>query len=191
MINIYDFDKTIYNGDSSIDFLEYSLKKHFYLVMKSIIKTIPILSKYTLKKCEFKEVKQMLYSYIKDIENLDEFIDGFVEKNICKIKKWYKKRQKENDLIISASYELWIIPFCKKIGIRNVLGTKVNIKTGKIIGENCKGKEKIKRFNKAYKNQKVENAYSDSKSDIPMFEIATNKAYLVKGEKLILYNVNK
>ena len=49
-MNCYDFDKTIYNGDSTKDFYLFCLKRH-----KGIIKTFPGLIKaftkfYVLKK---------------------------------------------------------------------------------------------------------------------------------------------
>ena len=77
-------------------------------------------------------------------------------------------------------------PFCDKLGIKHVIATKYDTKKGCIIGKNNKGKEKIVRFREIFKNSKVNEAYSDSLSDIPMFEIA-QKAFLVKGEKLIPY----
>ena len=33
MINVYDFDKTIYNGDSTIDFYLFCLKKKFSIIL--------------------------------------------------------------------------------------------------------------------------------------------------------------
>ena len=36
-MNIYDFDGTIYDGDSSIDFFKYSLKKHKNLFLLLIM----------------------------------------------------------------------------------------------------------------------------------------------------------
>ena len=77
-------------------------------------------------------------------------------------------------------------PFCKKLGIKTVIATEYDTKKGCIKGKNCKGKEKIVRFNKVFKKANVNEAYSDSLSDIPMFEIA-KKAYLVKGNELIPY----
>ena len=102
------------------------------------------------------------------------------------IKKFYLEQKKDNDVIISASFDFIIKPFCESLGIKNVIATKYDVKKGHIIGVNCKGEEKVKRFNEQFKNVKVDKAYSDSLSDIPMFTLA-KKAYLVKGEKLSLY----
>ena len=61
-MNCYDFDKTIYNGDSTKDFYLFCLKRH-----KGIIKTFPGLIKaftkfYVLKKgnkTDFKETRRI------------------------------------------------------------------------------------------------------------------------------------
>ena len=52
-------------------------------------------------------------------------------------------------------------------------------KTGKIIGNNCHDKEKVRRFYERFPDGHTENFYSDSLSDTPMAEIADN-AFLVK-----------
>ncbi len=184
-MNIYDFDDTIYDGDSGVDFFFYSLKKGkvkvsciFKALYKALLKIF--------KKSNMKEIKDELFYYIKDIKDLDSFVEDFWDKHEHKIKKWYLDNQKENDVLMTASSDIWICPICKRINIRRVICTKVDRKTWKIAGENCKGKTKIKKFNELYPNARVENAYSDSLSDLPMFEISKN-AFLVKGNKLIKY----
>ena len=61
-MNCYDFDKTIYNGDSTKDFYLFCLKRH-----KGIIKTFPGLIKaftkfYVLKKGNKTDFKEKMYS---------------------------------------------------------------------------------------------------------------------------------
>ena len=65
------------------------------------------------------------------------------------------------------------------------------MKTGKIAGENCYGEEKVCRFYGAgYEKGSIDEFYSDSLSDSPLAEIAKT-AYIVQGEKLILWNEYK
>jgi phosphoserine phosphatase len=184
-MNIYDFDDTIYNGDSGIDFFLYSLKKHkvkIKCILKAIIKYIgKVFGKY-----EIKDVKDELFDYLKDIKDLDLFVEEFWNKHEKNIKKWYLENQKEDDVLMTASCDIWIYPICKRLNIKHVICTQTDKETKKIIGKNCKGKNKIEIFNKMFPNANVENAYSDSLSDLPMFEISKN-AYLVKKDKLIKY----
>lgn len=184
-MDILDFDDTIYDGDSFIDILKYSFVRHPFIFIKSIIKTIPLFRKYKNKEIKFEKVKEALLSFLFQINDLEKYIDKFVDKKIHKIKKWYLDKDKDNDIIISASYELWLKPFCYRLGVDKVIGTKTD-KKGKIIGLNCKREEKIKRLKIEYPDIIVNNAYSDSKSDTPMFEVAKN-GYVVEGNNLNKY----
>ncbi len=185
-MNIYDFDNTIFRGDSSVKFIKYSFKKHPLLVIKCLPKTLKESFKYPFKKSDLGFIKSELFSFVKDIDDLDNYINNFILLNMKNIKKFYLEGKKENDTVISASFDFLIEPFCKKLGIKNVIATKYDIKKGKIIGKNCKGNEKVIRFKKIFPKELVRKAYSDSLSDIPMLELA-EEAFLVKDEEIIPY----
>ncbi len=185
-MNIYDFDNTILKGDSSVKFIKYSLYHHPFLVLSSFLKSLKVGIKYLLKKSDFGSFKSVMFSFVKKINNLDDYMEKFVLKNMKHIKKFYLDGQKDDDTVISASFDFIVRPFCEKLGIKNIIATKYDTKKGLIIGKNCKGEEKIKRFRELFKDTKVFAAYSDSLSDIPMFKIA-KKAYLVKNDEIIEY----
>ena len=184
-MNIYDFDDTIYDGDSNKDIIMYSLKKHPFKVLKALNKAKKEEKKYKMGLIPFERVKETLLSFLFDINNLDSYIEGFVNKNMKKIKPWYKKRQSDYDIVISASYELWINVFCKKLGIKYVIATKTDSE-GRIIGKNCKGDEKLKRLAEVIPNARIESSYSDSKSDLPILK-AAKTSFVVEGDNLIPY----
>lgn len=189
-MNIYDFDDTIFAGDSSINFMKYSLVRHPFLVSGSILKGLKEGIKFIFKKSNLGLIKSELFSFVKYIKNLDEYMDDYMLKNKKNIKKFYLEQKRADDVVISASFDFIVRPFCESLGIKHIIATDFDTKKGCIIGKNCKGKEKIRRFKKIFKNPKVNEAYSDSLSDIPMFEIA-KKAYLVKGDNLIPYRNSK
>ena len=87
-INLYDFDKTIYDGDSSVDFFLFNLKKQ-PLLFFHIFKMIYVLIKYKLKFIDKTEMKIVIFSYLKKVKNIDERVDMFWEKNKKKIKSFY------------------------------------------------------------------------------------------------------
>jgi len=184
-MNIYDFDDTIYAGDTMVDILKYSIVRHPILVIRSIFNAIKYYQKYKKGIINFELFKENLLSFLFKIKNREEYINQFINSNIYKIKDWYKANQKDDDIIISASYELWIKPFCNKIGIKNVIATKTD-DNGKILGKNCKREEKVRRLYEEFPNIKVNESYSDSKTDIPMLEIA-EKPFIVEGNNLIEY----
>ena len=184
-MNIYDFDDTIYNGDTNRDILMYGFKKHPFLVLKALKKAKKLQKDYKRGVIEFERVKEAMLSFIFKIKNYPKFINDFVDSHMKNIKPWYLNRRTQNDIIISASYELWIMQFCKRLGIRYVIATKTDSE-GRIIGKNCKGAEKLKRLASIIPNAVIVSAYSDSSCDIPILESART-AYVVEGNKLITY----
>ncbi len=187
-MNIYDFDNTIYKGDTNTDLIKYSFLRHPFIVSSSLIRSSILYKKYKRKEIPFKDVKEEMLDFLFKINNRDKYLDKFVDKHMHKIKKWYLNQKREDDTIMSASYEIWISKFCKKLNIKNIIATKTD-EYGKIIGNNCKGAEKIKIFKELYPSVKVENAYSDSHVDIPMLEYAKH-GYVVEDNDLIPYKKN-
>jgi len=186
-MNAYDFDKTIYDGDSGVDLIKYTFRKKPFL----IIKKVPIVSYYGIKylfKCTtFEKLKSKMFSFLSDIDNLDEYLDRFVDSHLHKMKEFYNDIRKDDDLIISASIELWLDKFCERMNIKNHIATRYDLENRSIIGKNCSKEEKLVRMYAEYPDAKIETSYSDSKNDIPLLEEAKD-AYVVKGKQLIKYH---
>lgn len=188
MINGYDFDETIYDGDSSVDFYMFCLGKN-----KKVLKQLPTLIKglikYKTKKIEKTEFKEHVFAFLKEIDNVDEYVKEFWEKNYKNIKSWYFEQQEKTDVIISASPEFLLKPLEKKLKVK-IIGSKVDKKTGKFDGKNCHDYEKIARYEKEMKaKNNVKKFYSDSiKADRAMFEYA-EEAYLVRKNEITKLNL--
>jgi HAD superfamily phosphoserine phosphatase-like hydrolase len=181
-MNVYDFDDTIYNGDSTIDFYVYCLKKKPKLIIY-LPKQIKGVLLYKLKKINKKRMKEYYFSFLNGIDKIEDVIEEFWEKNDKNIKEWYLKKKKEDDLVISASPEFLLWPICNRIGINDLIASKVNPKTGYFESENCKGEEKVKCYKRKYRDETIDEFYSDSYSDNPLAMIS-KKAFLVKGNEI-------
>lgn len=184
MINVYDFDETIYDGDSSIDFFKYALsknKKCLFIVPKLIIAVIL----YLLKIKEKEYLKSIFFSFIKYFDNLDKVVKEFWKTNDKKIKKFYLKQRNKNDIIISASPEFLLKPVAQKYNFQ-LIATVIDTSTGKLVGKNCYGEEKVNRLIKTGIKQ-FDKFYSDSLSDTPLSKLA-KEAYIVKKEKIIKWS---
>lgn len=129
------------------------------------------------------EAKERFYGFLKSVPDAEAMLSEFWDKNIKKIKKWYLEQQKEDDVIISASPEFIVAPACKRLGIKYVMASCVDIKTGKYNGVNCHGEEKVRRFYEAFPDGVIDEFYSDSLNDTPLSRIA-KKAFFVKNNKL-------
>ncbi len=181
-MNVYDFDKTIFDGDSTRRFYFFALKKHPKLALLlpyQGIMAIPFALK-LMKKTDFKE---RFYKFLKLIPDVDSLVSEFWAENECRIKRFYRSRKMHSDIIISASPEFLLEPICKKLGV-TLIASKVDKHTGKYDGLNCYGEEKVNRFLERFPYDKIKNFYSDSLSDAPLALIA-KKSYIVKGERLI------
>lgn len=177
-MNVYDFDKTIYDGDSTVDFFFFSLRRNPILWITSLwhIAAFPL---YFLRVISKTRAKEHFYGFLKHIRDIDSEIEIFWDEHIGGIKNWYLETKKDDDLVISASPEFIIKPACKRLGIPS-MASVVDKKSGKYNGVNCHGKEKVRRFYELHKNGIINEFYSDSYSDTPLAEIAEN-AFLVKG----------
>ena len=184
MINVYDFDGTIYNGDSSIDFYLYCLKRKPSIVLLLPIQVFGILMcKLKLKNKEY--AKEKFFCFLKKIKNIDDYVNDFWKKNDCKIKEWYLNQKDKSDVIISASPEFLLKSLKKKLGIDRVIASKVNKKTGVFESKNCYGEEKISRYEiETKKKNNIKCFFSDSiRADRPMMEYSMN-SYLVDGDNI-------
>jgi len=180
-MNVYDFDNTIYDGDSTFDFYVFCLKKH-----KKIIRLFPSLTSaftkyYVLKKGTKTQFKEKMYQFLSLIDTEKE-VNLFWETHRKNIKSWYYENQKADDIIISASPEFLLNPICKSLGIQHLIASRVSPENGKYSGINCHGKEKVRLFREQFDGE-IDEFYSDSYSDTPLAEIS-KKAFMVKKNKI-------
>jgi phosphatidylglycerophosphatase C len=180
-MNVFDFDKTIYDGDCSFDFYFYNLKRS-WLILVLLPAQLGAGLFYKLKLIDKTAMKQVFYAYFGFVPDIDERLQDFWEINEAKIKPFYRAIRKDDDIIISASPEFMLEPICRKLNVR-LIASLVDKKNGAYTGKNCFGQEKVKRFRSAYPQADINTFYSDSLSDEPMAMIA-KKAVLVEGEVL-------
>lgn len=127
--------------------------------------------------------KEDMYGFLTEIDDVDKALHDFWKLYRGNIKTWYLDMKREDDLIISASPEFLLRPVCDLYGIKHLIASRVDKKTGKYTGINCDGKEKVRRFKEIYKNADINEFYSDSNSDHPLAELSFN-ALKVKGNTI-------
>lgn len=181
-MNAYDFDKTIYINDSTADFYLYCIKRKPSLILTVFNTAFSAIRFYVFKIGSKTEFKERMYSFFKQV-NAPTLVDEFWDKKISGIKQFYLANHKEDDVVISASPEFLLKPICQRLGIKHLIASKVDPITGKYDGENCHGKEKVRRFYECFPDGKIECFYSDSHSDDPLAQIA-EKSYLVNKNNI-------
>lgn len=181
-MNVFDFDKTIYRGDSTRDFIIFCMKRHPKALLRLPYIGFVSLRYYLFHSGTKTQFKEKMYRFLK-VCDTEKDVEDFWAKHLAGIKSYYKKIHRDNDLIISASPEFLLKPLEKKLHI-TVIASRVDPRNGKTTGENCYHKEKVRRFRELFPKGRIEKFYSDSYSDEPLALLA-EKAYIVDGEALI------
>ena len=187
-MNVYDFDETIYNGDSTRDFVIRCMKKH----PKALLH-IPSIGFYTLRyylfhKGDKTEFKEHVYGFLKACGD-EKDVEAFWSEKLGGIKAFYCETHRDDDVIISASPEFLLKPLEKQLHIK-VIASRVDIHTGKYTGINCYHAEKVRRFREVFPDGEIDDFYSDSYSDEPLAKLA-KRAFIVDGEELIEWDYTK
>ena len=180
LINVYDFDNTIYRGDSSYDFFRHCAVK-YPRVLLSAAGTLPWLLGMALGILDKTKVKERFYRYLKHVPEAEEEVVRFWIDHDKNLKNWYFEQKREDDLIISASPEFLLEPVMRHLELA-FLASRVDARTGRYTGRNCHGEEKVRRLRENRPEVEIEQFYSDSMNDLPLAKLARN-AYMVKGDE--------
>ena len=181
-MNVYDFDNTLYKGESSYDFFFFCLKRK-----PKMIKYIPVVLKhiYNYKKLKI-DFEQLINSFneifnkiFKTEQELNELSIKFWDKNIYKLKDLVNNLTTD-DIIITGSPDFLMNIIKDKLNVKEIISTKINNRKIEFL---CLGENKVKIFKELYPNKKINNFYTDSMNDLPLMKLSNN-VYLVKGNKI-------
>ena len=195
-LSVYDFDKTIYNGETLNDFYRFYLIKKPWKIYTVIFQLWYFLL-YVLKIINLEKLKENFLRFLngENTGELKKLIREFWKKKESKINLWVKdeilKNKKETEILvaISASPTFLIIDRLKLMGFDVVIGTDFLFESTKfhshITSKNCKNYEKVKRLDKWAEDNNIQydivNFYSDSIADKPLFDLAEHKYWIKKG----------
>ena len=142
VMNCYDFDKTIYKKDSSIELLKYAMKKNF-LVFFYVFKICIFTILYYCKFIKIEKFKEVYFGFLKFFDDKDKFIESFWSREEKNINQWYINQKDVNDVVCSASPLFLVKSIMDKINPScKVYATQLDINTFKVSGKNLKGENK-------------------------------------------------
>ncbi len=187
---IFDFDGTLYTYDSVLSFCLFYYQKKPWRLWRLFIQVVAWVA-WKLNLIDTRTFKTRFICFIardsaKEIERMaTQFwnnTSSFNQELLIALKTC-----KENmilPVVVSASPDLFIIPACNKLGIKEVIATTLNItEHGYSLGTNCRGEEKIKRLRHVFPTQTLGFAYSDNIDDIALLQLAEN-GFLIKNGKI-------
>lgn len=184
-MNVYDFDGTIYNGDSTVDFYLHCLREHPGLAVYVFRQGAGIIQ-YAARRIDTTSMKEYFFSFLRGLRNTETLVDSFWKQRWRNIGEWYLQQREKTDVVVSASPEFLLRPACKTLGITPPIATRMDPDAGRIEGQNCKGEEKVRRFLEQYPEGKIQRFYSDSLTDAPLAAMA-EEAFLIKKGSLGLW----
>ncbi|MBW9151978.1 HAD-IB family hydrolase [Clostridium estertheticum] len=197
---IFDVDYTITKRETLVEFYIFMLKKNPKYI-KYLPKSIFSSLFYVFKIYDASKTKKTFIRFIDGIEENDmkKIVKEFYEKRLSKI--LYKdaidtikkmKNQGYKIYLISASAEFYLSELYNIKEVDKVIGTRFIKENGlhrnQILGENCKGEEKVKRLKEVLLKENIdvdfENScmFSDSLSDLPLFNLVGHP-YLINYKK--------
>ena len=185
-MNVYDFDGTIYKGDSTADFYLFLIRRHPGL-MSGLPAFAAAAVKKKLGKIDLTQMKDQFYTFIPRVRSMDGELALFWETHMKNIMAWYLLQRRPDDVIISASPEFLLRIPAERLGWERLIASPVDPVTGRYQGVNCKGEEKVRRFREHYPDGHIDGFYSDSWSDLPLAKLA-DSAYLIKHETVCTWD---
>lgn len=182
LCNVYDFDNTIYAGDSTTDFYRYCLLRHPRMWLE-----LPVVAWMGLgmatRRIDKTCAKERIYRFLRLLPDVEAEVTAFWRTHRARLKPWYLAQRADTDVIISASPEFLLAPVCRELNV-TLMASRVDAKTGAYTGVNCHGEEKVRRLFEALPACQADAFYSDSLSDAPLAKIA-RRAFLVKGMRIL------
>ncbi len=188
----FDFDGTITTRDAFMPFALFVAGPKKWLA--NLARLIPAATLFLVGKISRQDLKEKTITLFfkgfayKDLlgyaeEFAAEVLPRLVKKKALDTLKWHQE-QGHRIVIISASPEIYLIPWGKKIGAHDILASKLEVGregeiTGKLSGPNCRGLEKVKRLKELLGSEKTYElfAYGDSRGDKELLAFADHSYF--------------
>ena len=178
-MNVYDFDGTIFPTDCSIGFCIWCMNRHPGLWFTFFPKAVRNLILRKRGKMPEYLMQRKFFGYLTLIDDFDEQIERYWDKNEKKIAAWYLAQKRPDDLIISASPDCVIEPIARRLGVR-FMASEFDREYGVYTNNMMYAREKA-RYIYDHGFPSIENFYSDSLADTPL-ALCAEKAHLVKDK---------
>lgn len=176
-MRVFDFDGTIYDGESLFDLYLYSAR-HDPKVFRYIAPVLRYAVRYKLGRATLEQMEygvgKMTEGYLtelsrsKRVASVEQLVDDFWDRYYARIKPWYQPES--DDVILTASFDLTVGEACRRLGVRNLVASEVDVGTMKVTYLNF-STNKAKRFRELYgPDVVIDEFYTDSKFDQPMID---------------------
>ena len=186
VVAVFDFDGTITCADSLLPFCR-QVAGSLPAFIAGLLACSPILLLFALRAVSNHRAKEVMLRHFlcgRNTSDLERIIDEFIPKRLDALLNraaldriaWHQSNHHQL-IILSASPELYLVPWARRYGISAVLGTRFDLATSRILGGNCRGVEKIARL-ESFLGPLQEydlHVYADASSDLPLLDRAAHR----------------
>ena len=177
----FDFDNTIYRGESSIDLAVYMIRNN-----RKIILYLPMiftnLVKYKLCMIGREEMETILNDFCQavmgDKDEVPKIIETFWRTHAHKLNRGILKLISPEDIIITAGPDVLINGIRDRLHTDHIISSEVDLNTGRFTYLNFKD-NKVRRYREIYGDIPIDVLYTDSYNDQALMEIS-ERVFLVK-----------
>ena len=187
----FDFDGTLTKRDTFLPFALFVVGPLRWL--KGLTGLLPYVLLFMIRRLSRQQLKELVIAEFiggMTCEELELLSQEFAEEIIPKLLKsraleqlrWHQE-QGHHVVLVSASPDLYLLPWAKMMGIEDVCASQLEVNNGRITGKlrglNCRGAEKVKRLQKLLGNEKTYElyAYGDSPGDRELLAYADHRFF--------------
>jgi HAD superfamily hydrolase (TIGR01490 family) len=190
-IAVFDFDGTLTTKDSFFRFLAW--RRPRMQLTADLFATSPSLFMYAARLVSNETHKMAMFARRFRGMNLDDFDSLSHDFSLDQIPRilrapavdrlLYHKCLGHRVVIVSASVGYWIEPWAGKLGVDDVIASRIEVLenrlTGRLDGPNCYGTEKLRRFLARYPDRASYrlHAYGDSRGDEALLVASDHRYY--------------
>ena len=183
-MKVFDFDNTLYRGESSLDFSLFMIRAN-----KRILLYLPVIASNTIryKLClvDRQELGDSINKYMKIIvrskQEMLDLVEAFWATHSSNLDRNMIARIRPEDIIITAGPDFLLDGIKDKLHTENIISSVVDLDRREILHFNFKD-NKVLRFRELYGDRKIDAFYTDSYNDKAMMDIS-EKVYLIKNGK--------
>lgn len=186
-MNVYDFDNTIYDGESALDFFLCYVRENPEMLLY-IPKVMRAMLRYKRGKVTIEQFMDdyapLIQKYYCQYDRWDAFTKEFWDDHMDRIKPFYESVRKPDDVILTASPTLTVREIASRLGIRNYVCSVINQETGRV-EKLCMRQNKVKYFFETYgEDAKIDDFYTDSVENDSFIALRARRVFLVKGPRI-------
>ena len=180
-IDVYDFDGTLFDGESTTGFWRYCLRRR-----PALLRFLPGQAfaglMVALRLWDATRGKQAFLRYLRGLDAEAMAQDFWSDpRRLRRLAPWLRRAPGDIPFAIaSASPAFLVAPAARRLGADWLVATRVDPYTGRIDGRNCRGEEKIRRLREQLGDFSVRAMYTDNpRADAPLLAMAEER-YLVR-----------